>query len=145
MSSVESIKALFISKGLKVTLQRIAVYQALEVLRHACPEDIITETHKVYPTITIGTIYNVLECLVENKILTKVMTGDNKMYFDIRSDEHHHLYSAQDHRIEDFDDPYLMEIIRNYLDSKELVDFELAEIKVQLVGKFKNNISKIIV
>ncbi|MDR3339442.1 MAG: transcriptional repressor [Candidatus Symbiothrix sp.] len=144
MNSVESIKALFISKGLKVTLQRIAVYQAMEVLGHACPEAIITEIHKVYPTITIATIYNVLECLVENKILTKVMTGDNKMYFDIRTDEHHHLYSAQDHRIEDFDDPLLMEMIRNYLCSKKMDDFELEEIKVQLVGKFKNKTSKIL-
>jgi Fur family peroxide stress response transcriptional regulator len=137
MESIQSIKTLFASKGLKITLQRIAVYQAMEILGHACPEDVIAEVHTVHPTITVGTIYNVLECLVENKILTKVMTGANKMYFDIRTDEHHHLYCAKNQRIEDFSDSGLTDMIRNYLSLKEIDNFELETIQVQLMGNFK--------
>ncbi|MDR3286597.1 MAG: transcriptional repressor [Prevotellaceae bacterium] len=138
MQSIESIKTLFVSRKMKVTLQRIAVYQAMETLMHAFPEDVITEVRKTHPTITIGTIYNVLESLVENKLLTKVMTTDSKMYFDIRVDEHHHLYSLSDGRIEDFDDTFLTEMIRDYLHKKNPDNFEVEKIHVQLLGNFKD-------
>ncbi|MDR3226496.1 MAG: transcriptional repressor [Prevotellaceae bacterium] len=140
MQSVESIKALFVSRKMKTTLQRIAVYQAMETLKHAFPEDVINEVHKTQPTITIGTIYNVLESLAENKLLTKIMTTDSKMYFDIRVDEHHHLYSLNDGRIEDFDDTFLTEMIKDYLRKKSPDNFELEKVHVQLIGNFKNKI-----
>ena len=123
-------------KNLKITSQRIAVYRALEALCHACAEEVIAQVHKTFPTVTVGTIYNVLECLAANKIISKVLTGGNRMYFDINPNEHHHLYSEKNHRIEDFEDAALSELIRDYMRSKKIKGFELREIRVQLIGDF---------
>lgn len=48
--------------GIKVTPQRIVVYAALEELGHASAEQITAKVHDTFPTVTVGTIYNVLEC-----------------------------------------------------------------------------------
>ena len=136
MSPDELIKDLFSEKKLKTTPQRLAVYKALELLCHACAEEVIVQVHKTFPTVTVGTVYNVLECLAANKVISKVPTGDNRMYFDINPGEHHHLYSEKNHRIEDFEDAALSELIRDYMRSKKIKGFELREIRVQLVGDF---------
>ena len=134
MKSVEEIKTLFLAKGLNITLQRIAVYQAMEVLEHACPEEVMFEVRKKYPTITVGTIYNVLESFAQNNILSKLMTADSKMYFDINIHDHHHLYSLKDKKIMDFEDDELTLIIQNYLKSKKFDHFNIEKIKIYLIG-----------
>ncbi|MDD6209957.1 MAG: transcriptional repressor [Bacteroidales bacterium] len=136
MEEIQKIKKFFTEKKIKTTPQRIAVYQAMKTLKHACAEDVIEEVRKKNPTITVGTIYNVLECLAENRIIARILTGNNKMYFDINTKEHHHLYSEKTHRIEDFEDTGLTELIRRYMNSKKIDGFKLEDIKVQLVGTF---------
>ena len=137
MEEIKNIKALFEEKKIKTTPQRIAVYKAMKVLKHACAEEVTEEVHKTNPTITIGTIYNVLECLAKNRIIAYLLTGNNKMYFDINTNEHHHLYSEKTHRIEDFNDSELTKLIRNYIKAKNLPGFTLENIKVQLIGTFQ--------
>ena len=138
MNDIELIKEVFIKSGIKITLQRIAVYKAMKALGHACAEEVIDEVHKVNPTIPTSTIYNALDCLSANKIIARILTGNNKMYFDVSTHEHHHLYSETDHRIEDFDDTGLNELIKEYLRSKKIEGFNLKGVKVQLIGEFVN-------
>ena len=138
MSNIASIKEVFSGKQLKVTPQRIAVYKAMGRLGHACAEDVIAEVHKESPTITVSTIYNVLDCLAANKIISRILTGNNKMYFDISTHEHYHLYSETSHRIEDFDNTELVAIVKEYMRSKQIAGFDLKEVKVQLIGEFTN-------
>ena len=75
--------------------------------------------------------------MAENRIIARLLTGNNKMYFDINTNEHHHLYSEKTHRLEDFNDTELTEIIRNYIKKKDLHGFILENIKVQLIGTFQ--------
>lgn len=136
MDKLESIKELFKLKNIKTTPQRIAVYYAMETLGHASAEEVAEEVVKTHPTVTIATIYNVLECLADNNILSRVMTQGNKMLFDMNTTTHHHLYSSDGHQIEDFEDSELTELIWNYIKSKRIDGFEVKDIKVQLVGTF---------
>ena len=138
MNDIEPIKELFSKKSLKITLQRIAVYRAMRTLGHACVEEVIDEVRKTNPTITVSTIYNVLDCLAANHIISRILTGGNKMYFDVSTHEHHHLYSETDHRIKDFDDNGLSELIRGYMHAKKIEGFDLKQVKVQLIGDFKD-------
>ena len=138
MNDIEHIRNLFSGKGLKVTPQRIAVYKAMENLGHACAEEVIEKVHETSPTITVSTIYNVLDCLAVNHIISRIFTGGNKMYFDVSTHEHHHLYCEEDHQIKDFDDTALTELIREYMCSRKIKGFDLKEVKVQLIGKFIN-------
>ena len=138
MNDIESIKDIFSKNNLKITLQRIAVYKAMETLGHACAEEVISEVHKSNPTIPVSTIYNALDSLASNHIISRILTGGNKMYFDVSTHEHHHLYCEDNHRIEDFDDTGLTELIKKYMHLKKIEGFDLREVKVQLIGDFTN-------
>jgi Fur family transcriptional regulator, peroxide stress response regulator len=125
--------------GLKITPQRIAVMEVLLYLKnHPSAEIIIDHLRISHPNIALGTVYNILETLVKKGILNKVKTGKHTMRYDSLTLKHHHLYCDHSERIEDYLDPELDKIIENYLKNKNIPDFEISEIKLQIMGKFSD-------
>ena len=62
-------------KGLKVTPQRVAIFEAiLKLDNHPTADDIISFIKTNHPNISVGTVYKVLDTLVENNLLKKVKT-----------------------------------------------------------------------
>ena len=58
------------------------------------------------------------------------------MRYDPILDDHHHLYCIESDRIEDYFDDELNDILKKYFDKKRIPDFEVDNIKLQLIGKF---------
>ncbi len=124
--------------GLKVTPQRIAVFEAVINLNNHPTAEQVTEYIKLnHPNIATGTVYKTLETLVRCGIINKVKTDADVMRYDAVIERHHHLYCADSNRIEDFVDPRLDKILEKYLKEKEIPDFQIEDIKLQIVGKFK--------
>lgn len=136
MEKINRAKDILQANNIKITPQRIAVYSALWDLGHACAEQIIERVHYSTPTITVATIYNVLDCFVSNKIISMVSTPQNRMCFDITTKDHHHLMDASDNCVKDFDDPKLDELVRDYLKDVTISGFEIENISIQIKGKF---------
>ena len=63
------------------------------------------------------------------------------MRYDAIIEKHHHLYCSESDRIEDFYDDELNEIIDNYLKNKKIPNFKIEDIKLQIVGKFTDNVA----
>ncbi len=123
--------------GLKITPQRVAVFEAIAGMKdHPTAEQIIAFIREKHPNIAIGTVYNTLETFVEKGIITKVKTDGETMRYDATTITHHHLYSADSRRIEDYYDNELNEWIENYFSKKEIPGFRLVDIRVQLIGHF---------
>lgn len=73
----------FIEKGLKITPQRIAILEAIYKLNnHPTAEDILTHIRIENPNIAKGTVYKVLDTLVENQLVKKVKTDGELMRYD---------------------------------------------------------------
>lgn len=124
-------------KGLKVTPQRVAIYEAVMVLNnHPTAENIIDYIKVHQPSISVGTVYKVLDSLVENHLLKKVKTEKDIMRYDAVLSNHHHLYCADTDRIEDFEDAQLTALLANYFKKHTLKNFKVQEIKLQITGKF---------
>lgn len=124
-------------KGLKVTIQRIAVYEALCMERvHPTAENLILKVAKKYPSISAGTVYKTLDTFVDHKIIKRVKTDSDVMRYDNVLDRHHHLYCEENDRISDYYDEELDKILLDYFKKKNIPDFELEDFKLQLVGKF---------
>jgi Fur family peroxide stress response transcriptional regulator len=137
---LSEIRTRLIEKGLRVTPQRVAIYDAILKLRnHPTAEEIIAIIKKDQPHIATGTVYKVLDSLVENKLIRKVKTERDIMRYDAITENHHHLYCAESDRIEDYFDTELNEIIGNYFIKKGIPDFEIEDVKLQIIGKFKKN------
>jgi Fur family peroxide stress response transcriptional regulator len=138
MQKKADIKKILISKGLKITPQRLAVIEALYALKnHPCAESIIAFINKKHPNISTGTVYRILETFHEKGLVQKVVTEKDTMRYDIITEKHHHLYSIDSEMIEDYFDNELNEIIEEYFSKKKIPDFQIEEFKLQIIGKFK--------
>ncbi len=126
------------SKGLKVTPQRVAIYEAVaELHNHPTAENIIEYIKSNHPNISVGTVYKVLDSLVENNLLRKVKNEKDIMRYDAVLSHHHHLYCSETERIEDFEDPQLDQFISEYFKKKKIKNFKVQDIKLQITGTFK--------
>ena len=126
------------SKGLKVTPQRVAIYEAVaELHNHPTAENIIEYIKTNHTNISVGTVYKVLDSLVENNLLRKVKNEKDIMRYDAIMSHHHHLYCSETDRIEDFEDPQLDQFISEYFKKKKIKNFKVQDIKLQITGTFK--------
>lgn len=124
--------------GLKVTPQRVAVLDAVFKLKgHPSSEEVSKQVKKIYPSIALGTIYNILDSLTEKGILKRVKTDRGAMLYDPVTSKHHHLYCNESDRIEDFYDEELDAMLEAYFKQKDIAGFDITDIKLQLVGRFK--------
>jgi Fur family transcriptional regulator, peroxide stress response regulator len=124
-------------KGLKVTPQRIAILEAIIKLHnHPTVDNIIDYIRNNHPNIATATVYNVLDALVANELIKKVKTEKDIMRYDAVMESHHHLYCSESDRIEDFFDADLNEMIEKYFKQKNIPDFKIEDVKLQIIGKF---------
>ncbi|MBQ8645472.1 MAG: transcriptional repressor [Bacteroidales bacterium] len=131
------IKELIKSKGLKATPQRIAIYESMRKLGHACADMVVDDLRQNFPSLTVATIYNVLESFVEVGLLVKRFSLNHKMYFDINIHEHAHCYDTVNNCFIDVDDPQLQKMVSDYIAAKKIEDFDVQTIDIHLVGKQK--------
>lgn len=136
---LESIREQLSQKGLKITPQRLAIYEAVMKLKnHPTADNIIEYIKKNHPNISVGTVYKVLDSLVGNELLRKVKNEKDVMRYDAILHQHHHLYCSETDRIEDFEDRELDHLIKNYFAGKKIKNFKIKDITLQISGEFKN-------
>ncbi len=137
--TAEIIRKKLSEKGLKVTPQRICVLEAIYKLKnHPTAEQIIEYIHKSNPNIASGTVYKVLDTLVDKHLIKKVKTDEDAMRYDGIMDPHHHLYCTGNNMIEDYVDQELDKLLNDYFQSKILSGFDIEEIVLQIRGTFMN-------
>ena len=133
----ELIKQKLSEKGMKITPQRMAVLEAIYRLKnHPTADNIIEFIRKTHPNVAIGTVYKVLETLVENGLVKRVTTDRDFMRYDGIVDKHHHLYCSNCDLIEDYHDPDLDELLKKYFESKNIPGFKIEEFVLQIKGTF---------
>jgi Fur family transcriptional regulator, peroxide stress response regulator len=134
---VNEIRNKLLQKRLKVTPQRIAILEAIIKLNnHPTADNIIDYIRKNNPNIATATVYKVLDALIEKELIQKVKTDKDIMRYDAIIENHHHLYSAESDRIEDYFDPELNDLIGKYFQKKGIPDFEIEDVKLQVIGRF---------
>jgi Fur family peroxide stress response transcriptional regulator len=134
---INEIRNKLVEKGLKVTPQRIAILEAIIKLNnHPAAENIIDYIRTNYPNIATATVYKVLDALVANGLIKKVKTERDVMRYDAVMEHHHHLYCSGSDRIEDFVDNELNEMIEKYFEKKNIPDFKIEDINLQIIGQF---------
>ena len=121
--------------GLKATPQRIAVYKEMQNLGHACADMVAENLKESFPSLTVATIYNVLDSFVEVGLLVKRFSSNNKMYFDVNTYDHVHFYDMQSNTHSDYSDPELVKLVIDYVNGKELGGFKLSSVDIQLIGQ----------
>jgi Fur family peroxide stress response transcriptional regulator len=123
-------------KGLKITHQRIVVFQAIMGSdKHPTTEQIFELLKEKNPSISLATVYKTLETFVDNQMINKVSTPQGTMRYDARTDNHNHIYISNTNEILDYEDEELKEILLNYLNKKNFSNLNITDFKLQIRGK----------
>jgi len=135
--TVSQIKEKLVEKGLKVTPQRLAILEAIYMQNnHPTAEMIMDYIRETHPSIASGTIYKVLDALIENGLITRVKTEKDIMRYDGILEKHHHLYCSESEEIKDYINEDLDRILSDYFKKNRIENFEVEGIRLQINGRF---------
>lgn len=105
MRSVEALTEQVHREGGKVTSQRILIWRALQDdTTHPTAEDLYLRLKPSLPSLSLATLYNVLNELVEWGDLRRFDTGDGRIHFDPDTAAHAELVCLRCHSVTDMPD-----------------------------------------
>ena len=94
--------------GLKLTHQRLAIYQALaDTESHPTAEEVHATVKRAYPMMSLNTVYTTLETLKSIGLIQEMRFLDNSARYDANVEPHHHVICLACRRVEDFEDAEL--------------------------------------
>ncbi len=139
MNSIEHLRNQISSKGLKVTPQRMAILEAVYAHgNHPTADNIIELVRKNNPNLASGTVYKVLDTLVQKNLIKRVTTEKGLMRYDGILDKHHHLYCTECDLIEDYFDEELDQLLKDYFKNKKIEGFKFDEFVLEIRGTFRD-------
>ena len=131
---IEEFKKLLKKHSLKSTQQRLAVHSAMLKLGHASA-DMVTEEIKSQGTtnVTVASVYNILSQIALLGIYDHRMSANNKMYFDVNTFRHIHLYDYVNNTFKDIIDDDFMDNLDAYFAKKKFKGYRVECVDVQIV------------
>lgn len=88
--------------GLKVTPQRSAIFAMLASTDvHPTPEEVYSQILKSAPSISLATVYKILDLFHARGFIRRVSTQDQVARYDANMEPHHHLICSVCGRIRD--------------------------------------------
>ena len=130
----EEFKKTLKAKGLKATPQRMAVHEAMLQLGHASADMVAEIMSKDSDTkVTIASVYNILSTFADLKIYSRRLSSNKKMYFDVNTFKHVHLYDSVNNEYKDIIDESLIEAIESHFRKRRFRGYKLDAIDIQLV------------
>ncbi len=134
--NIEEFKQILKKHSLKATPQRLAVHEAMMNLGHACADMVTDEIMKSGKAkITVASVYNVLSQMAMLGIYDYRLSANNKMYFDVNTFRHIHLYDHENHVFKDVIDDELIALIEAHLHRKRFKGYKVEGIDIQLIGR----------
>lgn len=134
--TTEELKQILKKHSLKATPQRLAVHEAMMTLGHASA-DMVTETikEKGLASTTVASVYNILTQMAMLGVYSYRMSSNSKMYFDVNTFKHIHLYDQDNHMFKDVIDDELVSLIESHLGKKRFKGYKVESIDIQIVGR----------
>ena len=133
---MDYIASIFKEKKLKLTPQRLAVYNYLiNTTSHPSADVIYTDIHVQYPTMSLATVYKALKTLVDVDLIQEINVGEGNFRYDGNSSSHPHLQCLGCGKVDDFKDFSLDNL--NSLAS-EHTDYQIISNKVYFYGYCPN-------
>ena len=132
--NVEEFKRLLKKHNLKATRQRIAVHEAMLALGHASA-DMVTDKIREdgIVKVTVASVYNILTQIALLGIYNYRMSSNSKMYFDVNTFKHIHLYDHVNNTFTDVIDDETIELVTSRLSSRRFRGYHVEDIDIQII------------
>ena len=117
-------------KGLNVTYQRLLIFKHLmKTKNHPTAEEIYREVIQEYPSLSMATVYKILETLTQHNLISKVNPLHGEARYDGDPRPHHHLICLSCKKIVDVPVDSL-----NDLPFPDVANFKVLGYRVQFEG-----------
>jgi Fur family peroxide stress response transcriptional regulator len=119
MEMMETLLEALQKSGLRLTQQRRAICELLvQSDEHPTAQMIYTQLRRDYPSLSLATVYNTLEALMNIGAINVLgTTGDNAVHYDADTSPHVNLACTSCHRVIDLPSQYVNalddEVVRN--------------------------------
>lgn len=99
---MEHLTALLKSKQLKVTPQRLAIYNVLyNTVEHPSAESIYKALQASHPTMSLATVYKTLDTLKKSELIQELNVGEDSFRYDANASSHPHMICTTCHQVSD--------------------------------------------
>jgi Fur family transcriptional regulator, peroxide stress response regulator len=99
---LQEITVLLRDRGLKVTPQRLAIYEALASTHaHPSAEMLFQRLQPIHPTMSLATVYKTIEMLKTVGIVNAINVGEDSFRYELATNSHPHLICTACRRVED--------------------------------------------
>ena len=119
--------------GLKATGQRLAIHAAMMELGHASADMVREAIEAKGGKVTVASVYNTLSQLALLGIYKHRLSANNKMYFDVNTFRHIHLYDVYNNRYRDIMDEELIETVETALKRRRFKGYKVDGIDIQIL------------
>ncbi|MEJ5311965.1 MAG: Fur family transcriptional regulator [Anaerolineae bacterium] len=132
MTSLDTLIEVLRQSGRKITPQRRAILeQLIQDDTHPAAEEIYQRIAQTMPDVSRATVYNTLHELVALGVLAEVQDlGENRLRYDIHTDNHHHLFCTRCHTLVDIHP----EFERLHLPPEEAAGYQILKYQVTFYG-----------
>lgn len=132
--SLEEFRTALRRHGLKATRQRIAIHDVMMELVHASADDVREALRLRGSDVTTASVYNILSQLADHHIYARRLSATSKMFFDVVTTRHIHLYDRENHTFRDLQDEELQVLVNSHLKRRKFKGFSVEDIDVQLIA-----------
>jgi len=135
------VRAALRAAGCRYTAQRGAVYSYLEQAHHhPTADEVYRAVRRRVPRISLATVYNALEALVEARLANKLTSGAGSARYDCGGEDHYHLRDMKTGEVRDLPiefDPGLLEKLNpNLVAQLALGGFQVTSYRLEVLGHF---------
>ena len=135
---MERLRSILKKNGVQVTKQRLEVYQILKELNtHVTAEDILKVLKRQGNSMTVATVYNILNLFEQKGLIMRVGTAGEPVIYDINTYGHVHVCDCDTRHVRDYPDKGLLEVVNRYLQENPLKGLELKRVDISLIGHEK--------
>ena len=134
MRDTDKIITKFRETGLKITPQRMAIFELLKDNRdHPSVEDIYKEVLNTHPSISFTTVYKTLQTLRDMGEITELSVNPERVHYDPEVQDHVHTFCTACREIEDVRG--MDNTVATVPDFSDMaVEFDVRQTQMHLVG-----------
>ena len=133
-SAMDRYKSVLKRHGLKATPQRLAVHEAMLDLGHASADQVGEWiASRGVTRVTPASVYNILTQMTLLGVYVHRFSANNKMYFDVNTFRHVHLYDTVNNDYRDIVDEELLEMVESRIRGKRYRGYKVDGVDIQII------------
>ncbi len=121
------------NKKMKTTEQRLAIHEAMLELGHASADMVCEKLAEKGCEVTVASVYNTLSQLAGLGIYQHRMSSNNKMYFDVNTFSHIHVYDTVNNKYKDLVDEDFTKLVESRLKKHRFRGLKIDGVDIQIL------------